>query len=332
MGLRSTPTASTTSAMTTSTDTYLRSTRIEPSGQMVNAVVTPPASSTHAHRGRCPPVSACSPAEMTSSSNTAQPRHCAMFSTVGTNDAFAPSRPRSSTMAGAPVFAPSTSEAPRISPPSAEPTTIAVTAAGRFSGPAPNGVRIDKAPAKPEQADAEVAPEAELVEQAEGAWRRLGERHRRFGTARAGGLSRRGRFFRGWVVGVVLDEGADMADYLSLRRYEPDQVQAVGDPDSTRRGVTAEQAALSARSGSRGDGPTLAGSGSYLAPRADEIGNSLPLRTTARDFSRASKLIRAVGAGWCGSLLGRDLRPCSAEWTGGTLRVEHLSGDSDGSS
>ena len=134
IGFRSTPKASTTSAITTSTDTYLRSTRIEPSGQMVSAVVTAPAASTHTQRGSRPPVSASRPAAITSSSNTAQPRHCAMFSTVGTNEALAPSRPRSSTMAGAPVFAPSTSDAPRISPPSTEPTTIAVTAAGRLSG------------------------------------------------------------------------------------------------------------------------------------------------------------------------------------------------------
>ena len=72
-----------------------------------------------------------------------------MFNTVGRNEALAPSSPRSSTMAGAPVFAPRTSDVPRIAPPSAVPTTMAVIAAGRLSGSAPNGVRIDSAPAKP---------------------------------------------------------------------------------------------------------------------------------------------------------------------------------------
>ncbi len=72
-----------------------------------------------------------------------------MFNTVGRKDAFAPSRPRIKTMAGAPVFAPSTRVAPRINPPSTDPTTIAATAAGRFSGEAPEGCSIASAPAKP---------------------------------------------------------------------------------------------------------------------------------------------------------------------------------------
>ncbi len=52
-------------------------------------------------------------------------------------------------MAGAPVFAPSTNVVPRIAPPSTDPTTMAVTAAGRFKGDAPAGCRIASAPANP---------------------------------------------------------------------------------------------------------------------------------------------------------------------------------------
>src|SRR6478609_5049565 len=252
MGFRSTPKASTTSAMTTSTDTYLRSTRMEPSGQMVRAVVTVPAASTHAHRGRCPPVRASSPAEITSSSNTAQPRHCAMFNTAGTNDAFAPSRPRSNTMAGAPVFAPSTSEAPRISPPSIEPTTIAVTAAGRLSGPAPNGVRIDRAPAKPSRLTPRFPqkPSWSSRPRVRGAgWVSV------IGASDADGGELPGS--SGSAV-VLLDDDVDMARYLSLRRYEPDQVQAVGGPLRQRFRLPAKPPSQPGWSGSRGDGSSLA--------------------------------------------------------------------------
>ena len=52
-----------------------------PDGQRGGDARRPPART--AQRGRWPPVSASRPAEITSSSNTAQPRHCAMFSTVG---------------------------------------------------------------------------------------------------------------------------------------------------------------------------------------------------------------------------------------------------------
>ena len=90
-----------------------------------------------------------------------------MFNTVGRNDAFAPSRPRIKTMAGAPVFAPSTRVAPRINPPSTDPTTIAVTAAGRFSGEAPDRLQYRQRTGETEQADPEVSPQAELVEQTE---------------------------------------------------------------------------------------------------------------------------------------------------------------------
>src|SRR5664280_1896442 len=247
-GLRSSPTASTTSAMTTSTDTYLRNTRIDPNGRMVRAVVTPPASRMQAQRGRRPPVSASSPAEMTSNSNTAQPKHCTMFNTVGSTEALAPSSPRSNTMAGAPVFAPSTRETPRITPPSADPTTIAVTAAGRLNGSAPIGVRIDSAPAKPSR----LTP-------------RFPQKPSWSSRPRVRGADSVN--VRGASAGPPEEDDAeendaeaddsacgndrDMADCLSLRRYEPDQVQAVGDRPCATRVATSNRPLSPV--GSRGD-------------------------------------------------------------------------------
>ena len=175
IGRRSRPTTNTTSASTTSTETYFRSTLIAPSGLIVSAVVMPPAITTQTHDARCPWVNACKPCEMTTSSNTAQPRHCAMFSTVGRNDAFAPSRPRINTMAGAPVFAPSTRVAPRIRPPSTDPTTIAVDGGRQVQRRGARRLQYRQRAGETEQADAEVAPQAELVEQTERARSRLGQ-------------------------------------------------------------------------------------------------------------------------------------------------------------
>jgi hypothetical protein len=58
----------------------------------------------------------------------AQPTFCAIFSRVGTIEPRRPTRPRSETIAGAPVFAPMTAEAPSKIAPSPQPMRIAASA------------------------------------------------------------------------------------------------------------------------------------------------------------------------------------------------------------
>ena len=67
---------------------------------------------------------------MTMISIVAQPMFWAMLSRVGTIEPRRPSMPRIETMAGAPVVAPKTAEAPSSVAPRAQPTTIAAMASG----------------------------------------------------------------------------------------------------------------------------------------------------------------------------------------------------------
>ena len=93
----------------------------------------------------------------------------------------------------------------------------------RLSGSTPNGVRIDRAPAKPSRLTPRLPQKP--------SWS-SSPRVRGGASASVNGASlgdarpcRPGRRSASAAV-----RGRDMADYLSLRRYEPDQVQAVGGP------------------------------------------------------------------------------------------------------
>ena len=68
--------------MSTAPVAYLRSTRMAPSGRMVSSAVASPAISTYPHLGKAG-ATVCAAVAMVTSSNTAQPRHCRMLSTVG---------------------------------------------------------------------------------------------------------------------------------------------------------------------------------------------------------------------------------------------------------
>src|SRR5579859_5238730 len=80
-----------------------------------------------------------------------QPRHCRMFSAVGSQEGRAPNSPRSRTMAGAPVRAPGSPASARAAVPSTVPATIAVSAAAMESSgvPGPPGCSTKMAPVKP---------------------------------------------------------------------------------------------------------------------------------------------------------------------------------------
>ena len=111
-----------------------------------------------------------------------------MFSTVGRYDSSAPNSPRSSTIAGAPVRAPGSPASASARVPSRVPATIAVSAAAerKLRGSGPAGLQDEDRPGEAEQAHPEVAPQPELVEQAQRLRNRLGERPRDLGMAVAG--------------------------------------------------------------------------------------------------------------------------------------------------
>ena len=124
----------------------------------MSTVVTTPAPSTHAHVG---PPSASVPAwAMTTSSNVPQPMSWTTLSTDGIQDSTPPNRPRSSTIAGAPVAAPGIAESPIIALPIAVPTTVATIAAVTVSGGAPAGARTASTPAKPSRLTPRLAQKA----------------------------------------------------------------------------------------------------------------------------------------------------------------------------
>src|SRR4029079_11193073 len=99
----------------------------------------------------------------------------------------------------------------------------------RLSGPAPNGVRIDNAPAKPSRLTPRFPQKPSWSS-------RPRVRGAAWVSVIGASVSDRGGPVSFAVVlpdGAVLPDGfADIAGYLSLRRYEPDQVQAVGGPPS----------------------------------------------------------------------------------------------------
>src|SRR4051812_39314535 len=97
---------------------------------------------------------------MTTSSNVPQPTSCTTLSTDGIHDRTPPNRPRSSTMAGAPVAAPGIAESPTIALPITVPTTVASTAAPTVSGGAPAGRRTASTPAKPRRLTPRLAQNA----------------------------------------------------------------------------------------------------------------------------------------------------------------------------
>jgi hypothetical protein len=87
-------------------------------------VATAPAPITNGQR-QASPTMATAAVEITMISIVAQPRFWAMFNTVGMTDPRRPTRPRSETMAGAPVLTPNRAEAPSSTEPRAQPTTMA---------------------------------------------------------------------------------------------------------------------------------------------------------------------------------------------------------------
>src|SRR5579862_6549537 len=86
---------------------------------------------------------------MTTTSNTDQPTSCTMLTRVGRYDRRPPNRPRSNTIAGAPVCAPGTAAAASISAPSTVPTTTAAPAATNDNRGTPFGARTYNAPTGP---------------------------------------------------------------------------------------------------------------------------------------------------------------------------------------
>ena len=104
------------------------SSRTEPSGRSAIAVASAPAIRTYAQRGS-PDHTACAANEMIHTSYVAHPMHWSRLSTVGAYEPVRPSRPRSSTMVGAPVIAPARATAASSRQPSTVPATIATTVA-----------------------------------------------------------------------------------------------------------------------------------------------------------------------------------------------------------
>src|SRR5580704_15038406 len=129
---------------------YRRRTRMAPSGRMVSSAVASPPIRTYPHLGRAGATVWAAVAIVTSS-KTPQPRHCRMFSAVGSQEGRAPNSPRSRTMAGAPVRAPGSPASARAAVPSTVPATMAVSAAAMESSgvPGPPGCSTKMAPVKP---------------------------------------------------------------------------------------------------------------------------------------------------------------------------------------
>src|SRR5829696_1783709 len=113
---------------TTATTAIRFSSRTDPSGRSAIRVATAPAISTYSQRGGSSHT-AWAAKEITQISYVAQPTHCSRLSTVGAYDPERPSRPRSSTIVGAPVTAPARATAASSTQPSTVPATIATTVA-----------------------------------------------------------------------------------------------------------------------------------------------------------------------------------------------------------
>src|SRR5580693_6540390 len=217
--------------MRTAVVAYRRSTRIAPSGRIVSSPVAVPAIRTYPHFGRAGATVWAAVAIVTSS-NTPQPRHCTMFATVGRYDSLAPNRPRSSTIAGAPVSAPGSPASARATVPSKVPATIAVSAAASESSgvPAPPGCRTKIAPVKPSRLTPRL-PHSPNWSSRLSACGTGSARLRATSERRSPGTVTKVSF----VVFAVLDVVADTA--ASLRRHYPDRF----------RRSAAPRAALSAR-------------------------------------------------------------------------------------
>ena len=104
-----------------------RSIRTLPSGRTAMIVAAAPAISTNGQR-HASPTTATAAVAITMISMVAQPMFCPMLRIVGTTDPRRPSNPRSDTIAGAPVVAPKTADAPSSSAPRQQPTTMAAIA------------------------------------------------------------------------------------------------------------------------------------------------------------------------------------------------------------
>ena len=113
-------------------------------------------------------------------SMVAQPMFWAMLSNVGSTEPRRPNMPRRETMAGAPVVAPNIADPPSSRAPIAQPTTTAAMAS-----PTEPVVSGDQRPGeRAEQADAEVGPHGQLVDEP--------QRSRRIGREVERGLRRPG--------------------------------------------------------------------------------------------------------------------------------------------
>ena len=148
-----------------------------PSGRTVSSAVAVPAISTYPGFGSAG-ATVCAAVAIVTSSKMPQPRHCRMFSAVGSQDSRAPNSPRSRTMAGAPVSAPGSPASPSATVPSTVPATIAVSAAARDSSgvPAPPGCSTKIAPVKPSRLTPRLPHNPNLVQQAQRLRHRLGQR------------------------------------------------------------------------------------------------------------------------------------------------------------
>ncbi len=153
-----------------------------PSGRRVSAVVTAPAASDQGQRGSRPWVRASSPPAMTTSSKVPQPRHCATLSDVGTAEARAPEQAaqqhhRRGPGAGAEHQGGAQDEGAKDGA-----DDRGGQGAGERQRGQPGRCAHRHGSAEPEQTDAQVAPEPELVEEGQGARCRLVEGQRRLGA------------------------------------------------------------------------------------------------------------------------------------------------------
>ena len=180
-GCSSTWTKRNTEAISTSQTITLRSSRTLPSGRTAIAVAAAPAKITNGQRQAGPRIATAAVA-ITMISIVAQPMFWAMLSTVGRTEPRRPSMPRIETMAGAPVVAPKTAEAPSSVAPSAQPTMIARMA----SGTEPVVVATSAPVSGPKRLIPRLPHIASWSMKAERPGRFGGEDQRRFGAAGAG--------------------------------------------------------------------------------------------------------------------------------------------------
>ncbi len=132
-----------------------------------------PATRTNGQRGVCSTRDAA--VAMMTISKVAQPKHCTTLSTVGSDEIRAPNRPRSSTIAGTPGARPGGGTEPQQ-----QRADHRAHQHGEQGDPQRPAGQYDEAGRhRQQQADAEVAPQADQVAGAQRPGRRLVEGERR---------------------------------------------------------------------------------------------------------------------------------------------------------